>query len=264
MPNKEEFIIGLARGLAVLKCFTASQPEMTISQVAAATGLNPAVARRCLLTLVHLGYVRQDANKFLLRATVLEFGAAYAESLGLRDAVQPALEELRGATGDSASFNVLDGDEILQVLHLPTRRLVREVFNSGGRLPAYLVPTGRVLLADLTAAELTQYLERITIERRTSRTLTTIDELAAEIDRVRRDGYSIVVDEIEYGLVGIAVPVFDVFGKAIAGVGSALVSNGGALEDIIASRLPELRRAAAEIGTQLQALPTLARSLPGA
>lgn len=264
-PDKEEFLTGLARGLSVLKAFSAKEPEMTISQVAAATRLSPATARRCLLTLWHLGYLRRNGTRFVLRATVLEFGAAFSESTGLSDAIQPILEELRSATGDSASFNVLEGDEILQVLHLPTRRLIREVFTAGGRLPAYLVPTGRVLLAHFDEAALEAYLASVQIEPRTSQTVKTVDEVRAKIDEAREKGYSVVVDEIEHGLIGIAVPVYDAERNAVAGLGTAMIGSGTVdLDELLALRLPELRRAAAQITRQLSRFPALAHSLRAA
>lgn len=260
-PNKEVFVTGLARGLSVLTAFSSAHPEMTITEVARATGLNAATARRCLLTLVHLGYARQDRGRFVLRAKVLELGASFTDATGLSDAVQPALETLRAETGDSASFTVLDGADILMVLHLPATRLIRDVSSNGARGAAYLVPTGRVLLAHLPDDELRRYLDTVQIEARTTNTVRSANALAKVLTQVRKQGYAVVVDEIEYGLTAMAVPVRLRDGTVVAGVGVAFVSNVQPLKEAVAFRLPLMRHAASQIEQQLSHFPALARAL---
>src|SRR5262245_34651725 len=117
---------------------------MTLTEVATATGLSPAVARRFLLTLVHLGYAARDGKRFLLRPRVLELGAAYLGSMNLAEVAQPHLQELRDRTGDSASLTILDGVDIIHISHVSTQRLMRFFVSSGTRVPAYVSSTGRV------------------------------------------------------------------------------------------------------------------------
>jgi IclR family transcriptional regulator, pca regulon regulatory protein len=262
-PNKEEFLTGLARGLAVLQAFSADRPEMTISEVAAATELSPAVARRCLLTLVHLGYAAQYGRRFVLRPRVLEFGAAYLESMNLADVAQPYLQELRDRTGDSTSLTILDEADIIHISHVSTQRLMRYFVTSGTRVPAYLSSTGRVLLAQLDEQTLAAYLAPARLESRTTRTVTSPATLRAILDQVRRVGYAVVVDELEYGLSSIGVPVYNGQRAAVAGVSCILPTAYGTQEEIVATRLPELRQAAEQIGRQWRYFPTLSHSLSG-
>ena len=117
-----EFLSTLERGLRVLKAFDEDHPEMTLSEVAAKTALPPAVARRCLKTLVELGYVGQYDRKFLLRPAVLTIGSAFLASMQIEQVVLPPLQSLRDQTGDSASLAVLSGSDILYVAHVSTDR----------------------------------------------------------------------------------------------------------------------------------------------
>ena len=129
-----EYLSTLERGLSVLRAFNQSRPEMQLSEVAAATGLNPAVARRCLNTLVQLGYVAQHGRRFLLRPEVLVFGSAFLASMNIEQIAGPHLQAVRDETGDSSSMAVLSGTDILYLAHVSTNRRIRlgasvDVFN---------------------------------------------------------------------------------------------------------------------------------------
>jgi IclR family pca regulon transcriptional regulator len=124
-PKDSEYLSTLERGLRVLRAFDAQHPEMQLSEVAQLTQLNPAVARRCLNTLVQLGYVAQYGRKFLLRAEVLTFGTSYLSSMNVEQVVLPPLQQVRDDTGDSTSMAVLSNDHILYVAHVSTNRRIR-------------------------------------------------------------------------------------------------------------------------------------------
>ena len=110
-----EFVQSLERGLAVIRAFDGEHPELTLSDVARATGLTRAAARRFLLTLVELGYVRTDGKLFALRPRVLELGYAYLSGLGLSEVALPHMEELVARVHESSSLSVLDGGDIAYV-----------------------------------------------------------------------------------------------------------------------------------------------------
>ena len=131
-----EYLSTLERGLSVLRAFNQSRPEMQLSEVAAATGLNPAVARRCLNTLVQLGYVAQHGRRFLLRPEVLVFGSAFLASMNIEQIAGPHLQAVRDETGDSSSMAVLSGTDILYLAHVSTNRRIRLGASVGTRYPA--------------------------------------------------------------------------------------------------------------------------------
>ena len=258
--NKEEFVSSLARGLAVIRAFGPDRPEMTLTDVAAATQLSPAVARRFLLTLVRLGYAGHDGKHFVLRPAILELGAGYLASINIAQLAQPHLQNLRDTIGDATSLAALDGDDIIQVCYVPARRLYQFTVTNGSREAAYASAPGRAILAHLDATHLDEFLTNATLEARTDRTETSPARLREILDEVRRVGYAVVVDELEYGITGLAVPLFD--GPKVIGAVSCLTPSGYLTEEELAStRLPDLRAATAGITEELRRFPTFSHSV---
>lgn len=252
-PDEEEdeqqpsalFVQSLARGLAVIRAFDADNPEMTLSDVARQAGLTRATARRFLLTLVDLGYVRTDGKVFVLTARVLELGYSYLSGLSVPEIVQPHLEELTISVQESTSAAVLDGVDIAYVNRVPTRRIMSVSINVGTRFPAWATSMGRVLLASLSAHELTKRLSAQPVRQLTDRTISSADELAAVLDRVRSQGYAVVDQELEIGLRSIAVPLRDATGRVIAAINVSGQANDPTLEEFQARFLPGLLATAA-------------------
>lgn len=258
--GKEEFVTSLARGLEVIRAFDGGHPEMTLSEVATETGLSPAVARRFLHTLVQLGYAAQIDKRFILRPRILELGAGYFRSMNLAEVAQPHLQHLRDETGDTASLTTLDGHDILHVCHAPTERFVTFAITPGSRVPAYVSATGRAMLAHLGKAHLDKCLATMELPPRTPRTVTSQKRLRSVLSTARRDGYAFVVDELDYGLTALGVPVL-IGGKPVAGV--SCVAPTGAVEQTqyVQSRLPALHTAAQQIAAELTRFPALLHSL---
>jgi IclR family pca regulon transcriptional regulator len=261
-PGKDsEYLSTLERGLKVLRAFDATHPEMQLSEVAQVTGLSPAVARRCLNTLVQLGYVAQFGRKFLLRPEVLSFGTAYLSSMNVEQVILPPLQKLRDDTGDSSSMAVLSGTDILYVAHVSTNRRIRLGANVGTRFPVHATSLGKVLLAFQPAPVIAQYMANVTLQRFTERTLTSADAMQQRLQSARETGYDSALDELDYGIVSVAVPVFDANRNAIASINCSTSTTRISQDELVRTRLPMLREAAAEIGNALQRWPTLMHSL---
>lgn len=261
-PEKDsEYLSTLERGLKVLRAFDATHPEMQLSEVAQVTGLSPAVARRCLNTLVQLGYVAQFGRKFLLRPEVLSFGTAYLSSMNVDQVILPPLQKLRDDTGDSASMAVLSGTDILYVAHVSTNRRIRLGATVGTRFPVHATSLGKVLLAFQAEAVIVKYMAAANLQRFTERTVTSADALAQRLQGARETGYDSALDELDYGIVSVAVPVFDASRNAIASINCSTSTTRISQDELVRTRLPMLREAAAEIGSALQRWPTLMHSL---
>ena len=180
-----DYVQSLERGLAVIRAFSAEQPELRLSDVARATGLTRAAARRFLLTLVRLGYVRQDGGTFSLRPRVLELGYAYLSALSLPEVAMPHMEALVAEVNESSSVAVLDDLDIVYVARVPTRRIMTITITVGTRLPAYATSMGRVLLAGLESDALAERFARIEIEPLTPTTVPDRETLHRRVDEVR-------------------------------------------------------------------------------
>ncbi|MFC9999250.1 IclR family transcriptional regulator [Nocardia sp. NPDC127526] len=253
------YVQSLERGLAVIKAFSAHSPQLTLSDVARSTGLTRAAARRFLLTLADLGYVRTDGKRFSLTAKVLELGYSYLSSMTLPEVAQPHLEQLSAQVRESSSVSVLDGSDVVYVARVAASRIMTVSINIGTRFPAYATSMGHVLLAGLPAAELDDYLRETTLDRFTSNTVTDPAVLRAELESVRSQGYSIVDQELEEGLRSVAVPVRDATGAVAAAVNISTHATRRTLDDIHAELLPRLRTAAQAIERDLAAAKPITR-----
>src|ERR1700744_175922 len=156
-----DFIQSLERGLAVIRAFDAEHAKLSLSEVAASTGLSRAAARRFLPTLVNLGYMRMAGGQFSLRPKILELGYAYLSSLSLPEVAMPHLEQLVEQVRESSSVSQLDGDDVVYIPRVPTRRIMTVAISVGTRFPAYATSMGRVLLADRPDDWLDGYLDLV-------------------------------------------------------------------------------------------------------
>lgn len=246
-----DFMTSLGRGLAVLSVFSQHPREVTMSQISSDTGISRAAVRRVLYTLEKLGYVGEQGRGFVLLPRVLGMGGAYVASSSMTAAAQPVLDALRDAVHESCSLGVLDGDDILYVARAETVRIMSIGLRAGSRLPAYCTSMGRVLLASLPRDTLEGYLERNPLRPRTERTVTRMDDFLDLLEKVRREGASLVDQELEIGLRSIAVPVRGATGRVVAslnvGVQAARVSVDRLKEDF----LPVLQRGALELSVLL-------------
>ena len=199
--RSSDFVQSLERGLAVIRAFGAGRERLSLSDVARETGLTRAAARRFLLTLAALGYVRSDGREFSLRPRVLELGYAYLSGLDLPQVAGPYLEDLAERVRETSVIAVLDGQHVVSVAaRVPARRLTAVSVQVGASLPAHATSMGRVLLAGLPDGDLDRYLAEAGLESLTGRTVTDPVRLGEIIRDVRRQGFGIVDQELEDGL----------------------------------------------------------------
>jgi IclR family transcriptional regulator, pca regulon regulatory protein len=246
------FVQSLERGLAVIRAFGADTPELTLSEVARATGLTRAATRRFLHTLADLGYVHAEGRVFRLTPRVLELGYAFLSSLTLPEVAEPHLERLVAEIHESSSVSVLDGDDIVYVARVPTARIMRVSINLGTRFPAYATSMGRVMLADLPEPELDAYLARVELRRLSPHTITDAGVLWDELARVRAQGWALVDQELEEGLRSVAAPIRDRGGEVVAAVNVSAHASRTSKEAMRRSLLPPLLRTAELIEAELR------------
>lgn len=249
-----DFVQSLERGLAVIRAFGPERPALTLSQVARVTGLTRAAARRFLLTLTELGYVRFDGHLFSLRPRILELGYAYLSTLGLNEVAAPHMEHLVGELNESSSVAVLDDDDITYVVRVPTQRIMTVAIAVGTRLPAYATSMGRVLLAALPPGELEAYLRRVVLQPLTARTIVDPVAFRAELAAVADQGFAIVDQELEDGLRSVAVPIRDATGQPAAALNMSAHASRSTLDSLRRKVVPALAETARRIEVDLQAL----------
>jgi IclR family pca regulon transcriptional regulator len=224
----------------VIRAFDADNPTLTLSDVARSTGLARAAARRFLLTLVDLGYIRVDGRQFRLSPRVLELGRPYLSSLSLPEVALPHLRDVTDELRESSSLAILDGTDIVYVAHAPAKRILSISIDIGARDVAFATALGRVLLAGQTDEWLDNYLATVDLPAITPRTITTPDKLRSELLRIRRQGWALVDQELEDGLRAIAAPIHDEHGNVIAAANLAVHASRWSNDAIRNTLLPRL------------------------
>lgn len=241
MIAERDVMSGLAKGLAVIETFGADTPRQSIAQVSAASGLDRATARRCLLTLAQQGYASWDGKYFTLTPRVLRLGTACLAAMPLPQLVQPLLDSLSDRIGESSSVSILDGDEIVYIARAAQQKVMSIALMPGSRLPAHCTSMGRVLLAALPEAQARALLGPGPLPARTPQTLTDPQAVMAELARIRAQGHAVNDQEIETGLRSIAVPVLDAHSRTVAAMNIG-VSSARATPDEMRTRfLPALQ-----------------------
>lgn len=246
-----DHVQSLSRGLAVLCSFGAERPRQTVADVARATGLTRATARRLLLTLVDLGYVRSDGRSFELTPRVLDIGYSYVASLNLADIVQPYLEALSEQLGESTSVSVLDDTDIVYVARVPTKRIMTVAIGLGSRFPAFQTSMGRVLLADLPDADVAPIYARSDRHHVTERTVSDLAGLLRDLDDIRERGWSLVDQELEIGVRSVAAPIRDASGRTVAAVNVSTHAGRTTTETLTDEFVPALLSTAHQISAAI-------------
>ena len=216
--HDRDFVHSLEKGLEVLRCFSLNHQQLTAGDVARMTAVTPAAARRSLLTLERLGYVQRTDNLFQMTPKVLQLGYAYMSMLPWTDIARPMLEELTRETGESSAAGIVHEQNFCAVVRIPPPGIISIQVTIGSWLPAAQTATGRAIVAFWSDAELREFLSGVELRRRTPFSVTSKHDLLRHIDAARSSGYAVVDQEIELGLISIAVPVFDISRKVVGGI----------------------------------------------
>jgi IclR family transcriptional regulator, pca regulon regulatory protein len=245
-----DFVGSVRHVLDVLKSFDGDHPQMTLSSVSERTGMTRAGARRYLLTLEHLGYIRKDDRQFRLTARVLELGFAFLSTMPLSDVARPYLQWITRETGEITGLAVLDQSDIVHIAGSSVERMLHPTLTIGRRFNALYASSGRAIAAFLEPPQVEELLKACEIAALTPQSLKTKEEIRAELKVIRRQGYAVVDQEVEGGVRSIAVPVLNRQGVPLAAVtvltNVATVSKKQLVEEI----LPVLQRIVPEIPIQ--------------
>lgn len=220
--DPKDLIAGLGRGLAVIECFDDEHPRMTPAEVSARTGIPRTAARRHLLSLCHFGYAQTDGRLFWLTPRVLRLGQSYLAASRLPRLVQPFIQRLSMATGETVNVSVLDGHDVVYVARSNSPRVVSIGFHAGARVPAHVVAPGPVLLGALEEEALARWIGEHEFGGYTAHTLTGREQFAEVVRAARRQDHWVAQQQLDIGLTGVAVALRDRHGACKGAIGMTL------------------------------------------
>lgn len=239
-----EIVQAVDRCFAVIKAFGRERRKLTQIQVAEASGLSRATARRFLQTLELLGYVRREGRYYSLQPRMLDLGYAYLSSVTMWDAARTHMQNLAEKVQESSSAAVLDGRDILFTVRVPTKRIMSVQVEIGTRFPAHATSMGRVLLAHQPPAALDDYFQAVSPQQLTYRTVTAEDELRVILKQVADQGWCLLDEELEVGVRSLAVPLREPSGKIVAAMNVCAHAGRVSAERMKEEFLPLLLQAA--------------------
>jgi IclR family pca regulon transcriptional regulator len=242
-----DFIEALARGLDVIRAFEPNRPTMTLSEVATAARLARPTARRMLLTLEELGYVRMARGGFALTPRVLELGMAYIGSTSIWDIARPHMEQLVGSTGESSSLAQLEGSDIIYVARVAVPKIIALAVTIGTRFPALQTSLGKVLLAELPPDELERVLAEPSRSGITPLWKPEVEERDRVLYEVRTRGWALTDEHLARGIRSIAAPVRDSTDSVVAALNVTVHAAETSIETLTEKYLPLLLQTAASI-----------------
>jgi IclR family transcriptional regulator, pca regulon regulatory protein len=246
--DSPDFIEAIARGLDVIRAFGPGRPAMSLAGVADATGLPRPTARRILLTLEQLGYVRQvPASGYELTPRVLDLGMSYVLSRGLWEVARPHMEALVAGTGESTSIAQLDGSDIVYVARVAVPKIVTLSVTIGTRFPALQTSLGKVLLAALPPAEVDRVLAEPSRSGINPRWQPDPAERGSVLREVRARGWALTDEQLAPGIRSVAVPLRDGDGRVIAALNVNSHAAETPLDVLVGHHLPLLIQAAGSI-----------------
>lgn len=266
MDDGRDRIQSIERGFAVLLAFDVERTNPTLAELAATTGLSRPAVRRILLTLRALGYVEPTgSSRWRLTPRVLSIGQHYSATNAVVDIAQPHMIRLVELTEESASLGALDGDEVVYIARVPARRVLTITASAGTRVPVHATSLGRVLLAAAPPDAVDQYLENPGLRALTPHTITDPDQFRAALDRVRHQGWSLVSEEREEGLIAVAAPVRDHAGTVVAALASSSsigrASPGHVERHVIPTLIELADRISADLGYRSHRAATATRAV---
>jgi DNA-binding IclR family transcriptional regulator len=251
--DNENSIQAVDRALQMLLAFQAGRTQLSVSDFAGLLGVHKSTASRLAATLVRRGFLTQEPSTKAFRLGP-ELGRLGLLVEGARDLIalsQDVMERLAQQTGETVNLAVLDGDEVVNIAQADGPHIVGVGNWAGRRTKAHCTSNGKVLLA-FSGAKV-----HGPLEAPTRQTITSVTELQAHLEKVRRKGWATNIGELEEGLHSVGAPIFDGGRRCVA----ALTVAGPSYR-VPTARLPELaqlcRNAADEVSARLGA-PTQPR-----
>lgn len=254
-PDTSSYIQSIQRAVAIMRCFTEAEPELSVMEISRRLGLHKSTVSRMLATLQHEGLISQnpDTGRYRLGLGLISLAGVALGRLNARAAAQPYLTELVEATQETVNVTVLDGRECVNIERAFSPQPIRYMGWIGRRSPLHCTASGKVLLAYMSPPERSALLPD-TLTAYTEKTLTTFSDLEQSLRQVCQDGYALVHEEYEEGFSSVAAPIFNHRSEVIGTIaisGPTYRLDEGVLSSFVPILLETTRKISADLGYQI-------------
>jgi IclR family pca regulon transcriptional regulator len=248
------YVSSLAKAIRVLYAFGGNESRLSARNVAQLSGLDPSATQRFVYTLTALGFLEKDerTKHYRLSARVLDFAYLYLRADPLCAIAHSHLHRLAQVTGEQVSLSILDRADVIYIDRLQGAEERDAQSLVGGRMPSFWTSNGRVLLAHIATEQVQAIIEAADLRPLTPKSLTDPQQILAEVDLARKQGYAIVDEESEMDVLSIAAPIIESSGRAVAAINLPLPKRKWAKEPALERLLPELMRTAQTVGRSLK------------
>ncbi len=247
----------VVKGLKVLEALAVSNGARSLTDLASQCGMSKSNAHRLLRTLEECGYVRRssDGRRYEASLRLWELGIRIAGRLDLRAVASSHLRALAVKTQETAHLSIFDGVEALYIDKADGTHAVRTYVNIGDRAPAYCSTSGKAMLA--YAPEETVRKVGANLKRFTEHTVSSVSKLRADLELIRKQGYSLTCGEWRPGVLGIATAIRSPSGNVVGAIGVAGPEDRMRRADVDRT-IAAVREAGASIEADLGFGPTAA------
>ncbi len=252
--TNKDIVTAFAKGLNVIMAFDNTDVYMTVSEVAKKVNITRASARRLLLTLESMGFVKSNQNKFSLLPKVIELGYSYFASLPWSDLALKNMKQVVDKCKLTCSVSILDKEHIICILRIPAGRIMNEGIQVGTRLPTAYTSTGRLFMSHMDDEVLKDFVDELPLQPFTEKSITNPLRLYEKIRSDRHLSYSMVEEEVEEGLISIAVPIYNKDKEMIAAMNVAAHASYRNSQFLKEEVLPILQASAKETSKAIRLL----------
>jgi DNA-binding IclR family transcriptional regulator len=250
---ERDYIKSLEKGLNIISLLSQHDSPLKLEELVRISGLRKTSCFRILQTLTRSGFAAKDKDTggYFIGSKVISIGLTALEKRGIQELALPFMKEIRQKTGATVNLAILNGPDVIFVERLQSAQIVDGNLRVGSRLSTHLSSMGKVILAHLPEAEVNAVLKQIHFERKTDKTIASMNALKEELKRIRTAGFALNNEELATGLFAIAVPLLNHTGEAVAGLNISFLLTRHSREEAMQNFCPMLLRAGREISAMM-------------
>ena len=251
--NDKDYIKSLEKALNILWLLSEHGSPLKLENLVKISGIKKTSCFRILQTLTRAGFINKapDTNSYFIGPRMIAIGLSVLDKVGVRELALPFMEDIRKKTGTTVNLAILGGTDVIFVERLQSAHIVEPNLRIGSRLSVHLSCMGKSILAYLPEPELEKILKQVRFERKTEKTITSIEALKDELGEIRKKGFALNNEELEKGLFAIAAPLRNHTGFAVASMNIAVLLMRHSKQEAMKNFCPLLLDACRKISHSL-------------